>query len=219
MRVVIALLVASFATIIQTIESRAQAVDGNQMQMFTRSDFYKGLINRALAAIPPTVFQKCPTLVSNGSTVTVLRPISFGGSGFPNAGLWKQAFPVNGCGNDTVLNVYFFAGADEKINTVVGTPGATHADLALQRDALIYANAGASLVAKDCKTFGVKNTRFEGFGLSNPPTVDPGPDKHFRPWWETWTMIGCGRIIDVPMDFVPDEKGTQIIQPGGAIAQ
>jgi hypothetical protein len=217
MRSGIALLVVWFATIIQPSESRAQAVDGSRLQTFTRSDFYKGLINSALAAIPQTVFRKCPTLVSNGSTVTVIRPVSFGGDGFPNAGLWKQAFPVSGCGNDTILNIYFSAGADEKINTVVGVPGTTRADLTLQRDTMSYANIGASLVAKDCKSFVAKNTRFEGFGVPKPPIPDPGPDAHLRPWWETWTMIGCGRTIDVPIDFVPDEKGTQIIQPGGAI--
>jgi hypothetical protein len=30
-------------------------------------------------------------------------------------------------------------------------------------------------------------------------------------------MIGCGQIIDVPIDFVPDATGTTIIQPSGAI--
>lgn len=132
-------------------------------------------------------------------------------------GLWRQSFPVSGCGNDTSLNFFFSAGADEKINTVVAIPGETIADLTLQRDGLIYANFGALLVAKDCKTFEVKNTRFEGFGIPNPPIADPGPDQHLRPWWETWTMTGCGRTIDVPLDFVPGEKGTQIIQPGGAV--
>jgi hypothetical protein len=46
--------------------------------------------------------------------------------------------------------------------------------------------------------------------------TDPGPDQRLRPWWETWSMIGCGKTIDVPIDFLPEEKGTQIIQPGGA---
>jgi hypothetical protein len=37
----------------------------------------------------------------------------------------------------------------------------------------------------------------------------------FRPWSETWSMIGCDRTIDVQVDFVPDERGTQIILPEG----
>jgi hypothetical protein len=48
--------------------------------------------------------------------------------------------------------------------------------------------------------------------------ADPGPDKRLRPWWETWTLVGCGRTIDVPMDFIPrDTGGAQIIQPGDAV--
>jgi hypothetical protein len=217
MRVGIALLIPLSASILQPSESRAQGADGNRLQTFTKSDFYKGLIDRAFAVIPQTVFRKCPTLVSSGSKVTVIRPVSFGGDGFPNAGLWRQSFPISGCGNDTILNIYFSAGDGEKINTVVGVPGETRTDLTLQRDTMLYANMGASRVAKDCKSFVANNTRFEGFGVPKPPIPDPGPNAHLRPWWETWTMIGCGRTIDVPIDFVPDEKGTQIIQPGGAI--
>jgi hypothetical protein len=117
------------------------------------------------------------------------------------------------------LDFLFSAGADEKINTVIGVPGATHANLTLQRDALRYASIGAGVAAKDCKTFVVKNTRFESYGLQTPAMTDPGPGQRLRPWWETWSMIGCGKTIDVPIDFVPDEKGTQIIQPGGAIVR
>jgi hypothetical protein len=124
---------------------------------------------------------------------------------------------VSGCGNDTVWTLFFSAGPDEKINTLIGVPGTTRADLTLQRDAYTYASVGAALAASDCKSFMVKNTKFEGFGLQTPAMTDPGPSQRLRPWWETWTMIGCGKTIDVPIDFVPGEKGTQIIQPGGAI--
>jgi hypothetical protein len=210
------LVIVLFAIAAQPTESRAQTTDTSQIQAFTRSEFYKGLLSRAFASLPETVFKRCPTLVSNSSQITLLKSVTFGADGFPNAGQWKQVFPVSGCGNDTVLNFYFSAGADEKINTTIGNPGTTHADLTLQRDAFLYANTGASLLAKDCKTFVVKNTRFEGFGIPNSPVPDPGPDQHLRPWWETWTMAGCGRTIDVPIDFMPDAKGTRIVQPSGA---
>jgi len=214
MRVKIVLVAGFFASIIQPIESRAQGIVGNQMQAFVSSDVYKGLLTRALAGLPQAV--RCPTLVSGAAKVTVLRPISFAGDGSPNAGSWKQRISAKGCGDDTVLNFYFTAGADEKINTVVGIPVETLADLTLQRDALLFANTGAMSVAKACKSFDVTNTRFEGFGLSKLPVLDPGSGNHFRPWRETWTMVGCGHTIDVPIGFLPDEKGTQIL-PSGAV--
>jgi hypothetical protein len=147
------------------------------------------------------------------------KACSFAISGYPNAGVWKQTFPISGCGNDTILNIYFLAKADEKIDSITALPGTTAADLNLQNDAVMYARIGANIAVKDCELskFIIKNTKFEGFGLSNPPTPDPGPGDRLRPWWETWTMTGCGRTVDVPMDFVPRDKGTQIIQPGGVV--
>ena len=117
-------LVAGFLTsIAQCIESRAQAIDGNLMQAFIGSDAYKELLTKALAGLPQTVYPRCPNLVSGAATVTVLKPISFAGDGSPNAGSWRQRISVKGCGNDTVLNFYFSAGADEKISTVIRDSG------------------------------------------------------------------------------------------------
>jgi hypothetical protein len=197
--------------------AHAQTPAESQFQAFTASDFYRSLVGRAIGQLPPSVFQRCPTLVSNGSRVAVLKPIQFGSDGFPTDGAWRQSFPVSGCGNDTMLNFYFFATPEKKINTVVGVPGTTHADVTLQRDAVQFADLGAGRALKStCSEFNVRNTRFEAYDLAKPPTPDPGPDTLLRPWWETWTVIGCGKIIDVPIDFAPDGTGTRIIQPGDA---
>jgi hypothetical protein len=180
---------------------------------------YGQLVGSAFASLPASVFQRCPTLVSTGSQVTVLKPVSFDATGVPVSGSWVQRFPVSGCGNDTIWNLYFSGGASGKTSITIGVPGATHANLTLQRDAVRYANIGAGLLAQDCKTFVVKNTKFESYGLQTPATPDPGPGQRLRPWWETWTMTGCGKTVDVPIDFVPDQTGAQIIQPGGAIVR
>ena len=195
--------------------AQAQSGDEAAFQTFTRSDFYSGLIARTLSAMPPEVFQRCPALVSGGSQVTVVRPVTIAPDGFPNGGVWKQQFPVSGCGNDTTLNFYFQATADEKINSLVAAPGNTHANLILQGDARKYATVAVVGSRKDCKALNIKTTRFEAYGLSTPPTPDPGPGSQPRPWWETWTMAGCGHTYDVPLDFVPDTGGVQVIQPGG----
>ncbi len=202
-----------FALTLGPADCRAQTTGVEQLQKFIGSDFHKELIGKALSAIPPAVFQRCPALEANGSQVTILRPVSFGKGGRPKAGAWREAFPVAGCGNDTVLNVFFEAGKDEKINTLVGAPGTTHADPVLQRDAQLYAFVGAGALARNCEKFDVKDTRFEAFGLSDPPTADPGAGDPLRPWWETWTVTGCDRTFDVQLDFAPDQTGTQITQP------
>lgn len=193
--------------------------DTEQLKKFiSASDFHKNLVSRALSQLPPAVFQRCPTLASTGSRVTVVKPVSFGSDGFPNAGMWNESFPVSGCGNDTTLNIFFEATADEKVNTIVGLPGTTHTSPTLQRDAIRYATMGFSTAAKmSCKEIAVTNTKFEGYGVKNPAVADPGPLHPQRPWWETWTLTGCSRTFDLPMDFIPDQTGTQIIQPAGQV--
>jgi hypothetical protein len=142
--------------------------------------------------------------------VTIEQPVAFGGNGQPNAGQWRQSFPVTGCGDPVTLSIFFRAEPDGKILSFIGVPGSTIATPVSQRDTLLYVRAAAGLVVKDCKYMPVKNTRFEGYGLRNPRTEDPGPAAARRPWWETWTLAACGRMVDVPVDFVPDQTGTQI---------
>lgn len=219
MKLLFGFVFSSVVLLVHPKVSKAQAVDGNQMQKFTRSDFYRGLINRAFTAIPKAVFQQCPALKSDSSRVTIIKPVSFAASGFPNAGFWKQSFPVSGCGNDTTLNVFFSATADEKIDTLIGASGDTRAEYILQKDTHKYAQIGANLAAKDCNasSFGVKDTKFEGFDLSELPLRNAVPYNGVRPWRETWTMIGCGHTIDVPVYFSPDAKGTQIMAGGAKV--
>ena len=152
----------------------AQVEGSRQLEAFTKTAFYDQLLNRALATLPDSVFKRCPTFVPGGSQVTILKPVSFGSDGFPISGSWVLRFPVSGCGNDTVWTFFFSAGADEKINTIIGVPGATHPNLTLQRDAFRYASIGAGVAAKDCKAFIVKNTKFESYGVQSPATSDPG---------------------------------------------
>jgi len=211
------MLVATLTMTLQPMASQAQAFDQNAFQTFTQSSFYQRLITRTLAALPQTVFQRCPSLVSQGSKVVTLKSVTFGADGFPNAGVWRQEFPISGCGNDTTLNFYFFATSDEKINTLVAAPGTTHANTVLQSDARKYATIAVLAAHKGCETLDIKSTRFEGYGLANPPTPDPGSGSHLRPWWETWTMVGCGQTYDVPIDFLPDATGVQVIQPRGIV--
>jgi len=196
-------------------QAKAQQVDEHKMHAYLFSDSHKNLVSTVVATIPPSVFKTCPSLVSNGSSVHPLKPITFGEDGVPNSGAWKEVVPVQGCGNDTVLNLYFSVANDGvKINGVAGSPGSTHTDLVLQKGAQRYAVTGANSLARNCAHFDVRNTRFESYGWSEPATPDPGASARFRPWWETWTMVGCERTFDVMLDFMPDPTGTTIVWPG-----
>jgi hypothetical protein len=205
----------AFAALLSAPAAHAARADNAQLQAFTRTPFYAGLINRALAVLPPAIFHKCPTLRSPGSQVIELSPVAFAQDGYPSSGMWQQRFPVTGCGNDTVLNFYFVATADEKVNTILGIPGETHADLRLQRDAQTYALIGAKLQAKSCPNFDTINSAYNG--ADAPAMVGPAARHSLPPpWSETWTLQGCGRRFHVGLRFVPNASGTQIVQHGGA---
>jgi hypothetical protein len=210
------LCVALFAVGIGSARAEAESVDQAGLDAFMQSQLLHDLVHDALQHVPPAVFQTCPGLVSNETTLTVLKPISFDGDGGPKSGAWIVRIPVNGCGNDTTLNIHFSAQAGKKINYTVALPGDTRADIPLQRDALMYASAGAMRLTKDCEDVEITDTKFEGFGLSESPDPHTRGREDKQPWRETWTVTGCGHIVDVPMQFVPDATGTQIIQPDGA---
>ena len=205
-------LLALCATIGGPFGAQAQSVDRELFQAYLNSKFRAALIARLTSRLPEEVFRSCPSLVSANAKVTVVKSVAFAPDGIPNRGAWWERLPVAGCGNDTVLNFYFFAGADGKINTTTGLPGTTHADFGLQRDALKFAYLGAGTLAKDCRRFVVKNTRFSAYGGRDRRTPDPGAGDPYRPWWEIWTVAACGRTFDVPIEFLPDRTGTQIVQ-------
>ena len=173
------------------------------------SSYYSGLIHQALAALPPEEFRQCPTLVSNGSKVTILRPVAFNPNGFPGSGLWRQSFPVSGCGNDTTVNFYFLAEPDQKISVLIGIPGSTIASLLLQGAGKKFTTIAAQRVAPTCRSFTVIDTRFDRFEHAASGS---------GPWRETWTLSGCGHRYTVPIQFSPSKTGVQVTLPDGAIS-
>jgi hypothetical protein len=209
-----------FVAAMLPLNAHSQQTNGGQLEVFTSSSYYQGLLNGALNAMPPAIFKRCPTLVSNRSKVTILESVSFGTDGTPNGGMWKQSFPVSGCGNDTTINLYFYASANEKIDTAIGMPGDTHADLKLQRDTVFYTKLTAHQLIKDCPALLPINSTFAGYGLLDPTVPDPGPASTVRPWHEEWTLVGCGHKVNELVDFVPQQVGTSIMVPmGGATVQ
>lgn len=177
----------------------AAAQPPTRLQTLVQSSGYQGNIRRLFASLPADVFQRCPTLVSDGSTVTVLTPVGFAPDGYPVSGSWRQRFPFRGCGNDTTINIVFQAQVDEKIASIIAVPGDTHADLTLQRDALHYAWLGAKVVAPSCTTPHIRHTRYDGI-----------VDAARKAWRETWTVAACGQTIALPITFTPDQTGTSI---------
>lgn len=171
-----------------------------ELEALVKTAGYQNNVARLFSLLPSDVFQRCHTLVSNGSQVTIIQPVTFAPDGYPISGLWKQSFPVSGCGNDTTINIFFQGQPTEKVGSVVGIAGATHADLALQRDALRYAILAVQAASAKCTDAHVRTSSYDGSGTG----------KHEKAWRETWTIAACGHVFQVPLEFIPDATGTVI---------
>jgi hypothetical protein len=206
------LLLGLLATFAPILPGHAHADEGTELKDFMHSDYYEGMVQHALAALPADVFRECPGLVSDTSEVNVLRPVTFEPNGFPASGFWRHSFPVSGCGNDTTVNLYFLALPGQRINVLIGVPGATITDLVAQREAKKFAVKAARAASKSCAAFDVTNTRFDGFGAAPPGAPGGG-----HAWRETWSLAGCGQRYDVPIQFLPGKTGMQIAVPAAAV--
>jgi hypothetical protein len=130
----------------------------------------------------------------------MIEPVSFAPDGYPTSGLWKQSFPVSGCGNDTTINFFFRAQSDEKMHSIVGIPGETRADVALQRDAFSMAVTAVQAAVPNCEQITVKDSKYLGpFGKSR------------KAWQESWLIAACTRPTHVTLTFTPDDTGTKIL--------
>jgi hypothetical protein len=169
------------------------------LQALVQSSGYQGNIARLFSQLPPSVFQRCATLLSTGSRVTIIKPVSFAQDGYPISGLWKQSFPVSGCGNDTIINFYFEGQSSEKVLSIIGIPGETHADLTLQRDGLKFATISVQAIVRDCNQINARDSKYAGLVI-----------KSGKAWQEIWSFSACNHTIQVPMIFVPDATGTTV---------
>lgn len=180
------------------------ATDPQKFQSYLYSDAYKAALAKAWSNIPKAVLPECATLSQAKPAVKLLEDVTFDSSGVPKSGVWTGIYPVSGCGVARTLNFLFIAGPDG-VRSVVTLPGTTLADPLLQRDALFFAFTGAGLKAPGCKDRIVVDTAVD---RSNGANGAPGK----APWHETWTVAACGKMLIVPMEFVPDANGTTINQ-------
>ena len=184
-------------------------------QAYVRTDAYRKLLVQAMARIPASIAPHCPKQTVSDGLVVVLQPLQFNADQQPVAGSWRHSRNTAGCGPETIVNFWFYATPERRVLTVVGVPGNTRADIEQQRNARTFVLLALDPVAHGCQGFETVNTRFEAFGTRTPELADPGPGSLFRPWWETWTMLGCGKRYTIPLNFRPNQLGTQIVQPGG----
>lgn len=156
----------------------------------------------------------CPGIAfAVGETLLFPTPFPmFDAAGTMERGLVRQRFIASGCpGRSPEFNVWVFAeGNGVALRTVAGYPGTTRADLMLMNDATPVVLAIASRVSSGCPTLTIADTR-----LANPAVVNTE-----GPWREQWLVTGCGKMIAMTVDFVPDKgRGMTRIEVPEALAR
>jgi hypothetical protein len=149
----------------------------------------------------------CQPATTRSVAVNIYSPPAFGSDGALTAGAFKETIRIDGCSTSGVLNVLTMArpGAPPLVGALL--PGATHADITLQRDALVSARGfAAAKLPAGCAAIHVIDTQFDGFG--EPVNSDVPAGRDARLWRETWTFLGCGQQTTVHIRFAPDRTGT-----------
>jgi hypothetical protein len=156
----------------------------------------------------------CPGITfAGGETLLFPTPFPiFGASGTMERGLVRQRFIASGCpGRSPEFNVWVFApGNGVPLRTVAGYPGTTRADLMLVNDATPVVLAIANRVSPGCTSLTIADTR-----LANAASVNTE-----GPWREEWLVTGCGKMIAMTVDFIPDKsRGMTRIEVPEALAR
>jgi len=196
------------------LASQASAADPPpltpQFQQFaTRPDNRQGVVQVLQTQWNQTIGVACATIKPVGWQVAIQQPVEFDAAGKPLRGAWKEIVTSEGCGFHKVFNVMSVINTDGSVKRLGLLPGTSHADMFLERDAIVQARAAAvATLPKDCKQVLIVDTAFVAQeGVPAAKTL-PGRDPH--PWREEWTLKGCDVSAIVTLHFVPDATGTGI---------
>ncbi|SHI14054.1 hypothetical protein [Desulfofustis glycolicus] len=147
--------------------------------------------------------------IKPGSLI-LLQPIVFpAGSMHPQAGAWQQRFEFERCEGPRTYNAIFLATPGSVPQERPLPSGNSNASLQLLHDAGLAAKMAASIKlepqpdGKKCDEIQLVGTE-----LTEPPHEVTKDGKTIQgAWGETWTMNGCGQVVTVNADFVPNDQG------------
>lgn len=151
-----------------------------------------------------SVGRECKDNYTMGNyAMKIMEPIEMdAGATIPKAGRWLERFQVTRCGRQSLFNAIFIA-TDKGLQVIPAAPGETGQDLQLVIDLRPLIVKKAKI--ENCETRGLLDTA-KGTPEGYEPKVADGD-------YETWTVSGCGKDVDLVLLFskTPDNKvGVQV---------
>jgi hypothetical protein len=165
-----------------------------------RDTVFAEIMNKRTEAMQKLLPCKNKILEIKRTEYQILTPVDFTeGSEHPKSGAWFEFVEMNICEEHRKTKYLVMAqnGNEPRLNLML--PGDSQADPFLQRDAMQHALI-ASMQApdlKNCRDGKIVDTKFVNKDASGP-------------WYEDWTVKGCGVSHLVRMSFIPDATGTTI---------
>ncbi|MBI1180862.1 MAG: hypothetical protein GC201_09915 [Alphaproteobacteria bacterium] len=156
---------------------------------------------RALVALreDTSVNRACRDAYTMGEyQLRIIQPIEMTkGAQIPSAGKWVERFKVTRCGRQSQFNAIFMVDDQGKLEVTPVAPGETGQDFQLVLDLRDYVEKRARI--PNCDKRGLLDTA-KGPPEGYEPRVPGGT-------YETWTVSGCGKDIDMVLLFTPQEGG------------
>lgn len=151
-----------------------------------------------------SVGRECKDNYTMGNyAMKIMAPIEMdAGAVVPRKGRWLERFQVTRCGRQSLFNAIFTA-TDKGLEVKPAAPGETAQDLQLVIDLRPVIVKKAKL--DQCEARGLLDTA-KGAPEGYEPKVEGGE-------YETWTVSGCGRDVEMVLLFTrqPDGKvGVQV---------
>jgi len=151
-----------------------------------------------------SVGRQCADSYALGNyAMKIIEPIEMdAGAKIPRAGKWIERFQVTRCGRQSLFNAVFFVTEAGQLQVNPAAPGETGQDLQLVIDLrpIIVKKAKIS----NCEKRGLLDTA-KGPPEGYEPKVEDGN-------YETWTVSGCGKDVDMVLLFTPTDQGSVDVQ-------
>lgn len=130
--------------------------------------------------------------------INVIQPISLPNDAeVPVSGVWSYRFDAVRCDRTKTYNMLLVADESDQNHAYGLDPGETFTDMTLGRDVKPALMAVTSQhISQTCDDLDIFDTR-----IDEVPAQFPGP------WSETWTVFGCGKLVEVPITFTPSPQG------------
>jgi hypothetical protein len=188
----------------ETISEGSEITDTSQFAKFLASEPQLRVRAQIAALEDRSVGRVCKDKYMMGKRLLkVVSPIEIDdATAVPKAGQWVERFKIVRCGRESDFNAIFRINEEGKLEVKPAAPGETAQNLQLVIDLRPIITRQAKI--ENCPQRGLLDT-----ALGPPEGYEPKVPEGV---YETWTVSGCGKDVDMVLLFTPQQDGQTNVQ-------